>query len=110
MPTPKSAVNVGNPVLLAAGPMSLYDLSVVNATGNPVYVQLFNQAAAASVTLASMTPDREYLVPAGSAGIPFCPQLPANGLAFSAGCVAAVTQQDRGGSQIQAGVSLYYSM
>lgn len=52
-------------VLVKTGSIRMETLEFLNKDANQIFVQLFNKAAAADVTLGTTTPDLSYIVPPG---------------------------------------------
>lgn len=76
--------------LLNTGMTVVTSVEIENPNGAPVYLQLFDAAAIADVTVGTTTPDYTRMVPLGSAAAPTSRIIEVP-IRFAKGCVYAVT-------------------
>lgn len=88
---------------LKAAAGTLYGLQVLNNQAAAAYIQIFD-VAAASVTLATTTPDLEILVPANSQ---VNVVLPVQGVPFATAIAIASTTAEKGSTGSNAGVQVF---
>ena len=108
MPVPLKIRNLtGTVQQLTTGPVRIYVLTATNSGTQQAFVQLFNVANAASVTLGVTVPDHQ--VPVGPGQSVLVP-MPHDGLQFSAGIAVASTMTDASNVGSQGGVSIYLAV
>lgn len=93
---PYAATNAGTAALVKTGPSHLFFLSVDNEDSSARYVQVFDAAATANVTLGSDAPTHTFRVP-GSGSFVFTPTHP---FKFQLGVVLAVTTTRAGNTAV----------
>lgn len=82
---------LGAAVLVRGGPVILTAIRAINTTGADAYVQIFDVAAAASITLGTTVPDWVVLSDFGAGLVSVGDGLPTEGLVLHNGLVAAST-------------------
>lgn len=90
-------------VAIKASPGVLFGLQILNTTGAAAYVQIFD-VATGGVTLATTTPDMEFLVPTGAELIV---PLPDRGVNFATAISIASTTTEKGLTGSAAGVQVF---
>ena len=81
----------GTATLIQGGALILTSVMAINTTGADAYVQLFDAAAAADVTLGTTVPRWAVMSDFGAGLVAVSDGLPTNGLSFRNGIVAAST-------------------
>ncbi len=106
-PPAGSPIRVSAKTLIKGSAGALLSLIITNTTGSTIWVQMFDAATTAAVTLGTTLPDLEFQV-AANLSLNATIHLPSTGWPFGAGLVYAQTTAEKGATPGSAGDCLIF--